>query len=431
MKHTVSEHKLKNGANGLFVHVPGATVMAFEVQFRAGDYLTPPKKWEVAHIMEHMLLGANQSYPRSRVFQAEFEKNGAYSNASTGSYDVIYEAECADFEWKRIAELLHTAITKPLFLEDEFKAEHSNVREELSSRSNNHFRHLSLALRQAYGYKVLTDQERLKRIKNVTVDDVRKYYAKTHFTRNMNFVISGKITAARERQLVKLLENFELPTGLERFELPDEKPHGLREPLYINNRSVDNIHFYFDTFLSRRLEQPEADALSMVNTMLTETLHSRILGEAREKGLVYGMSSNYLQTKNACNWWFGAQVTRDNAPALFTVIAKELKAIAAGDISAQDLSAAQQYLLGKYQRSGQTVFGVASSYSSRYFFDGQVDDYYKIPDRIQAVTKERIVSLVNDFFDRPQWGIGFLGSAPKELRTQLVEILRPVWRDKP
>lgn len=402
--------------------------MAMEINFRAGDFLTPPQKWEVAHIMEHMLLGANEQVPRSRAFQAEFEKNGAYSNASTGSYDVIYEAECADFEWKRIVGLMHTAITKPLFLDDEFKAEQSNVREELSARSNNHFRHLSLALRNAYGYKVLTDQERLKRIKNVTVDDVRKHYKKTHFTRNMRFVIAGKITEARQKHILELLENFGLPLGDKRFDLPPEKPHGLREPLYINNRSVENIHFYFDTFLNRRLQEQESDALSMVNTMLTETLHSRILGEAREKGLVYSMSSNYLQNKTATNWWFGTQVTKENAPALFTIIAKELKAICEGDISNEDLIAAQKYLLGKFQRSGQTVFGVLSGYSPRYFFDDYIDDYYEIPNRIKAVTKEQIIELAREFFARPQWGIGFLGSAPKELREQLVEILKPVWK---
>ena len=33
--------------------------------------------------------------------------------------------------------------------------------------------------------------------------------------------------------------------------------------------------------------------LSLVNTMLTETLYSRMFGTARERGLVYGMSSGY------------------------------------------------------------------------------------------------------------------------------------------
>ncbi len=427
MRHTASEITLKNGAKGLFVHVPGASVMSLEINFRAGDFLCPPDKWETAHLMEHLLLGANEQIPRARAFQAEFEKNGAYCNASTGSYDITYEAECADFEWERIAKLLLVAISKPLFLDDEFKAEYGNVREEMTGRSNNHFRHLSLALRQQYGYKVLTDQERVKQMKNVTVEDIREHYAKTHFTQNMRFVIAGKLTAARQLLITELLETLSLPKGRARIALPNERPKGLKEPLYIANRTVENMHFYLDTFIDRRLNEDEADALGLVNTMLTETLHSRILGEAREKGLVYSMSSNYLQTKCATNWWFGTQVTAINAPALFAIIAKEIRAVCNGEITQTDIAAAQQYLLGRYQRSGQTVSGTAAGYSGRYFFDDFVEDYYLVPERIKAITKEQIVDITNEFFARPRWGAGFLGTANKELREQLIDTLRSLW----
>lgn len=427
MRHTSQEIKLKNGAEGLFIHVPGATVMSFEINFRAGDFLCSPKKWEVAHLMEHLLLGANELIPRARAFQAEFEKNGAYSNASTGSYDITYEAECADFEWDRVTSLLFTAISKPLFLDDEFKAEYGNVREEMIGRSNNHFRHLSLALREKYGYKVLTDQERVKRMKNVNVNDLRKHYAKTHMTNNMRFVIAGKLTKSRMTKLTKMLEAMPLPKGTERIDLPDEIPKGLAEPLHLKNSTVKNMHFYLDTFINRRLNEDEADALGLVNTMLTETLHSRILGEAREKGLVYSMSSNFLQTKCATNWWFGAQVSVENAPALFTIIAKEIQAVCDGEVSQEDISAAQQYLLGRFQRSGQTVSGTAAGYSGRYFFDDFVDDYYQVPTRIKAITKDQLTDITRAFFTDAQWGLGFLGTAPMELREQLHGILASLW----
>ena len=102
MKHTVTEIALVNGVKGLLVHVPEASVMTFDLNFRAGEYLVAPEKWETPHLMEHILLGANKLIPRARDFQAEFEKNGAYNNASTNVYDITYEAECADFEWERI-----------------------------------------------------------------------------------------------------------------------------------------------------------------------------------------------------------------------------------------------------------------------------------------------------------------------------------------
>src|SRR5687767_3599710 len=188
MKHTVSELTLKNGAKGLLINVPDASVMSFELNFRAGEYLVDEKKWETPHLMEHILLGANELFPKARLFQAEIEKNGAYSNASTGVYDITYEAECADFEWDRILELLVVSITKPLFLQEEFEAEFGNVREELTARSNNHFRHLSLALRKKYGFIAKTDQERIKLMDHVNIGDVRDHYKKTHTSRNLRFI---------------------------------------------------------------------------------------------------------------------------------------------------------------------------------------------------------------------------------------------------
>ncbi|TXG76705.1 insulinase family protein [Patescibacteria group bacterium] len=220
-----------------------------------------------------------------------------------------------------------------------------------------------------------------------------------------------------------MLEGIALPRGRGRIALPDERPKGLAEPLYIQNRTVDNIHFYMDLFIPRRLSDPDADALGLVNTMLTETLHSRILGEARERGLVYGMSSNYLQTKCATNWWFGSQVTAENAPALFAIIAKELRSVRDGEITQTDISAAQQYMLGRFQRSGQTVGGTASGYTGRYFFEDIVDDYFGTPERIKAVTSDRIVSVANEFFSAKRMGLGFLGTAPKDLREHLRSLL--------
>ena len=74
MKHAVKKVSLKGGAKGLIINVPGAQVMTLEFQFIAGEFLVLKKKWEVLHLIEHMLLGANEKYPKARLFQEEFEK---------------------------------------------------------------------------------------------------------------------------------------------------------------------------------------------------------------------------------------------------------------------------------------------------------------------------------------------------------------------
>ncbi len=429
MKHVVTELTLRNGAKGLLIHVPDASVMSFEFNFRAGEYLVDPKKWETPHLMEHMLLGANERYPKSRVFQAEIEKNGAYSNASTGVYEISYEAECADFEWERILELMLLAITKPLFLADEFEAELGNVREELTTRSNNHFRHLSLKLREEYGFMAKTDEERLKLMDNVTVTDVREHYEKTHTTRNLRFIIAGNLTPKRQEAVRAVLSSVELPTGTLRIDLPNEKPRPQSTPIHIPNKSVKNLYFYVDSFMHRRMDEPETDALNLVNTMLTETLYSKILGTARERGLVYGMSSGFGQTKLSSNWWFGAQVSQKNAHALFEVIISELQNVFRGEIASEDIEAAKAYALGRFQRSAQTVSGVAGGYSGRYFFDEVIDDYYQVPRRIKAITKTQIVDISRALFDDKVWGLGILSNCDKAFANELYKQVSPLWAD--
>ncbi|HVX47817.1 MAG TPA: pitrilysin family protein [Candidatus Saccharimonadales bacterium] len=430
MKHRVHKVQLKNGAEGLLINIPDASVMTYHIDFRAGEYLVEQDKWEVPHLMEHVLLGANELIPKARDFQAEFEKNGAYNNATTGVYDIVYEAECADFEWSRVLGLLLTAISKPLFLEKEFKAEFGNVQEEMAAYTNNHFRRLGLEMRKELGMIAKSDVERLELMNNVTVDDVREHYKRTHHTPNMRFVICGKLTPPRRRSVIKLLENIELPTEGERYALPEERIRKLRKPVFVPNDTVENLYFYIDTFADRRLSDPESDSLQLVNTLLTETLYSRILGTARERGLVYGMSSGVSRTVDATNWWFGGQVSGKNIGPLFDIVVGELGRLLAGKLSQKDIQSTKQYSLGRFQRSGQTVGGTAAGYMGRYFFDGEVDDYYRVPERIRAITKRQIIDVVTDMFADDIWGFGVLGNASRRFVGDRQRQLDPLWNGK-
>lgn len=425
MKHLVEEVKLSNGAKGLFVHVPDANVLDVFINFRAGEYLVERNKWEAPHLMEHVLLGANDTFPRARDFQAEVEKNGAYSNASTDVYDIVYETECADFEWERVFNLLLLAITKPLFLQEEFDAEAGNVREELAARANNHFRQLGAATRKAYGLVAENDRTRLELMDGVSLDDVRQHYRRTHTTDNLRFVIAGNI-GKRKNTMIRLLEAIELPRG-ERFVMPDEIVRPLKAPVCIQNSTVDTMYFYIDTFMNRRLDEHEVDALGLVNAILTETLYSKILGTARERGLVYGMNSGYQQIKLSSNLWFGSQVSVANAPALFDIIIEQLGNLCRGELGEADIAAAQAYAVGRFQRSAQTVSSTANGYTGRYFFDEYVDDYYKIPERIKAVTKQSIVEVTRAMFADSIGGLGVYGRVTPELAARLNQQIAELW----
>jgi predicted Zn-dependent peptidase len=272
-----------------------------------------------------------------------------------------------------------------------------------------------------------TDAERLKLMPNVALADIKQHYQKTHHAQNMRFVVAGNLKG-RQADIESKFASISLPGPGERFELPDEQPRAVDQPVYIPNDTVENLYFYIDTFMRRRMSDPETDALGLVNTLLVETLYSKILGTARERGLVYGMSSGISQTASASNWWFGAQVSEKNAPALFEIIVKEISNMQNGKVKAAEIQAAKQYALGRFQRSAQTVSGTAAGYAGRYFFDEIIDDYYRIPDRIRAVQKETMVDISRSMFAENINCFGALGSCKGPLVESLKSQLQPLWQ---
>lgn len=404
MKHTVKELTLKNGLKGLILNVPDAPVISVEISFRAGEFLLKRNKWETAHVMEHLMLGANGRFKTARSFQAELEKNGAYSNASTSAYDVNYEVECAAFEADRVLGLLIGALESPIFKPSEFKAEFGNVAEELESRSNNHFRTLNMGLRTALGFYCVPDYERVELMKNVSLDDVKEHYLKTHSIQNARFVIAGDVKPSH----IKLLEKIKLPATSKRIDLPDENPKTLSNPVVICKKDVPNIYFYIDSYAPRLLNQPEKDALSVASTLLTETLHSKLLGTARELGLVYAMGSGQQQIKDYGSFWLGAQVSKKNVVKLFDLIYKVIQDIKNNGVTNQELDSAKQYMKGRHARSAQTVTGLLGKYSHEYFQTDLVHNEADFNDRIQAVTSSEICEVLK-LTSGGTWAFGLLG----------------------
>jgi predicted Zn-dependent peptidase len=395
MKHVVEEVRLKNGARGLLIDVPGATVMSFQFQFRAGNrYVKDKSVYETAHIMEHMAFGANARFKDEHQFEAEFTKNGAYHNAYTSDLSMVYVADCADFEWEHILDLQRVSICQPKFNNDELEAEKGNVRGELTGHLNSHNRLLWPKVQQLLGEDVLTYTQRIKTITNVTLKDIKEHHAQTHTASNMRFVIAGKLQG-RKAQIKRHLEEWELPTG-ERFEAPnDELKAG--SPTLIRRKEASNLTFAWSMIVPRELTDEEADAMNCLDHILTGTMHSRIYGAARKKGLAYDMFSDTSVGFHDSSWDFGGQVNLELADALFDIIVRELQAVLDGKITEAEIDAAKSYALGRHQMGAQTVAQISNFYTSRYFADGVVKDYERVPDQIKRTSRDLMIKTAREF----------------------------------
>ena len=427
MQHDTEEVVLENGARGLLINVPGAKVMSYDFNLRAGYYLAPDGKWEVPHVMEHLLCGANEEYKKSRYFDAEVKKNGAYTNAYTSTYNVGYVGECADFEWDRMLDLLMLSISKPLFLKEEFTAEMGNVKEELTGYLSNYFRQLGVSLGERIGFLAATDRTRIRDLHKIELDDIKAHYIKTHSLENFRFLIAGNLND-RKDDIKRIVERkLHVPHG-ERFELPPTVLTPQDTPLYIHNNTVESLYVTLGMFLPERISDSEDFALDALNNILTATMDSLILGELREKGLAYYIFSNGSRGHDYSTWEFDFQVSPENALKAIRVIVKNLRKLLNDGVSPEVLKAAKNYALGNFQMSGQTVGRLLNGYSQEYSVTGEVDDYYKVEDRIKAVTEKRVMAIAEKFHQERLWDFGILGNCDQALVDQLYTELGKLWK---
>ncbi len=427
MQHKVSEVRLKNGVKGLLIDVPRAQVMSYDFSLRAGYFLAEDGKWETPHVMEHLLCGANQEYRRARLYEAEVKKNGAYTNAYTNTYNVGYIGECADLEWDRILNLLMLSISKPMFLQEEFTAEIGNVKEELTGHLTNYFRQLGIALSERLGFLVNSDRKRLSKLNDISVEDVRKHYKKTHLLGNVSFVVAGNLKGRKDKIKQIIEKKLLLPEG-EQIALPPTKLIKQDRPLYVENKTVESLYVSFSMLLPRRISEPEIDSLNALNNILTATMDSLILGDIREKGLAYYIWSSSSRGHDYTVWDFDFQVSKQNAKQAIAVIVKHLKTVLNGGVTPELLKTAKNYSLGSFQMSAQTVGSILNGYSSEYATTGEIMDYYRVPERIKGVTTNRVTSIAKSFHDEELWDLGVLGDCGQKFVNELYEELGKLWQ---
>lgn len=418
MKYKVTEYTTRRGSKGLILNVAEAPVVSMRFQFRAGyryvaDY---DHKSQVAHVLEHVAAGASGKYPNQMDFESVFTKNGAYHNAMTSMISLSYEASCADFEWERILELMRDQVCHPSLEQRYFDSELGNVRSELTGNLSIAGRMIGPAVAQSMGDNNKTYPQFIESLDNIKLVDLIEHHRRTHTAENMRFVIAGDFTGKMAR-LRQLLDSFDLPAG-ERFELPYDQLHSAKATV-IPREDVPGITFLICLETLRELTDEEDEAMSALNHILNGTMKSRIYGRARERGLLYGCNSTTEPSKYFSEWVFGGRANNDKLPAVFDLIVEELDRVKRGEIDDQDLADAKSYALGRYRMGIQTAGQLAGFLSGRYFYDGVIKDYDETPNKINGITKERIVEQAREFFNANIWSMGLYGSTDQEMGGKL------------
>jgi predicted Zn-dependent peptidase len=408
--HTVEEVTLANGAKGLLIDTPGSTMMRFECSFRAGILHVDDRRYsQVAHVLEHMALGANRQFDSAETFDRELTKNGAVANATTDDEDIVYEAVCAEMETIRILHLMGVAIAEPRFTDQALISERENVREELRSDLNGYERALTQGISRALGLHGWHDSYELSTLDAISLPHVENHYARTHTADNLRFVITGPMGSYRG-DILHELNSWPLVRG-ERLTVCTQQLSRPTKPIYICRTDMNTVYFQFCMYVDRKFTSIEMTVLTVLRAILVNTYYSRIYGKARSQGLSYDIGANF-QTYHAgiSEFIFEGEVTESKSLQLFMLITNQLREVAEGGITERELIDATQLLLGRHQLEYPTGASISDWYSGDYFENDEIDPMQNYPTQLSKVTLGSITQLARELLTSGVWAFGVVGS---------------------
>ena len=94
-----------------------------------------------------------------------------------------------------------------------------------------------------------------------------------------------------------------------------------------------------------------------------------------------------------------------------------------GEITEAELEAAKSYGLGRYQMGAQTVAQISGFYTGRFFWDGYVKDYAKVPQEIKGTTLEQMNAVAREFIAANTWALAGVSSGERSYIVRLGEQL--------
>ena len=427
MKHTIKEITLSSGTKGLLIDVPNSEVLNMKLYFRGGYQFSDFSKYETPHLIEHHILNATKGFPKKNQIMAEFTKNGAGNNASTGPSFITYLAECAEFEYERIFDLMEEVITKPTFPAEHYETERENVRTELTGYLSDYSRQSHILTAEAnFPTLSLSYEKRLTQLDSITHEDVVEHYRTTHSAHNASFVVTGAI-AANEKGIVSKLEA--IYSGLsrgDRNELADPRGRGLVKPI-MAHENIDSDYFYLAWYTDGGDDHERAVG-RILGTILTGGFASRIYGKIRNEGLAYHISSGADTSKRSSSYGFSAYANPDKLPRLFELIATEVASIVQDGPTEVELQAAKDLVIGSITLRTQTTSAIAGWYASDYAFDGETQSYDEFFEMLRSVDAESIQKLAQKFFYSPYHSSCHVGPISLETALKLDAVLNPIWK---
>ena len=274
-------------------------------------------------------------------------------------------------------------------------------------------------------------------LKDISLDDVKKFYADTYHAPGAVVLLSGDITPADGQ---KAADTFLGPWANVAATVPSVTYPPITAPakprIILIDAPMAKQSSIRMGFLAYDLHSAEKPAGLLAGQLLSDGIDSRLNKYVRaEKGYVYGVSGFFEPNRHTGMFEAETETKFETTAATVEAIEKVLDDMKTTPLPEKELAESRFRVAGQLVMSMEKIHDQAGRRLEAILDDYPIDYYDKYPERLSTVTPEKVQALMNKYVDENRMIIVI--AAPAEaVKAQLeklgtVEVLPMPTKNEP
>jgi predicted Zn-dependent peptidase len=393
----IQRRVLPNGLIVITEPMPHVRSVSVGIWISNGSRREIPAEGGTAHFLEHMVFKGTERRSAEAIAR-EMDSVGGMLDAFTSKEQICFNAKVLDEHLPVAFDVLADLVLRPKLDADDVKKEQQVVLEEIKMDLDNPEYQLHDLFTRGFwpehslGRPILGTPET---VRNFSRDGLRTRFQKWFAPDHIVVTAAGNVT--HEHVLALVEKEF---GGLKPSGEPDiESAPVTAAPIQVQSkRELEQVHLCVGV-PSIPLADERRFAVAVLNNLLGGGMSSRLFQNIREKqGLAYAVFSELTPYSDAGMLSVYAGTAKETVAQVLDMTIAEFRAMKESPVTEEELLRGKNHLKGSLMLSLESTSSRMSNLARQELYFHRFTTMDEILASIDAVTREEIQSLAQDFF---------------------------------
>jgi predicted Zn-dependent peptidase len=422
----VRQSRLGNGIRVVTASMPHVESVSIGLWFGAGSRHEAAAEAGISHFLEHLLFKGTRRRS-ARQISVAIEGRGGYLDAFTQEESTCYYARVARDQFDRTVDVLADMVLNARLAGRDVEKERGVIVEEILMYRDQPAHvvqeRLTAALWQghALGRSIAGSPETLARLGQ---RKIRAYKERAYRPGDLVVAAAGRIDhAACVRAVEQRMAGWRAGRGLVCRADGDRAP---QEAIALQTRDIEQTHLAMGFRLFGRSDRRRY-ALRVLNTVLGESMSSRLFQEVRERrGLAYAIQSTFQLFLESGALFVSAGLDRRRWPQAVGLILNELGRLKREAPNPREMKLAREYIIGQLKLGLESTTHQMMWMGENLLSYGRFVSPEEMIEEILSVTAADVRNIAREFFHSGAASVAMIspGLSPKDEAGLAREIRR-------